>query len=313
MDLAGDNDNLVVTVCDPSASNYTAHSVTWEGIDLSPRPLSWCSEFALRFGSTNTYNLVLRPAVSEENAAPCDNDYSSTADLIDLALTFEIAEDGCIKYEFYETFDDYANARDGDWLGGSLTVTACNMSVLPVEWLSFTAEENGTSNLLTWQTATETNTEKFQVQKQDLSTGNWENLSEVSAVGNSQIIQTYQWLDQNPGFESVYRIASVDFDGSMDFSPIKVVNKKRSGLIITNENPFSDFIHIEIFNDRPEELLNISLHDLSSGKLIYTSQFSANQKLIKLDIPSKELASGMYVLNVWNKYENYTSKLVKTN
>ncbi|MEZ4949445.1 MAG: hypothetical protein R2784_08665 [Saprospiraceae bacterium] len=198
-------------------------------------------------------------------------------------------------------------------IGGSLTVTACNMSVLPVDWLSFTAEENEIQIFLTfWQTATETNTEKF-VQKQDLKTGRWEILSEIPAIGNSQIIQTYRWIDETPGFESVYRIASVDLDGSMITSPIRVLNRNLPGLIIKMQNPFSDYIHLEILNDRPEEILNISLHEMANGKLIYQSQFSANQKIIKLDIPSSYLANGVYALNIWNKFENHTDKLIKAN
>ncbi|MEZ4981317.1 MAG: hypothetical protein R2769_06960 [Saprospiraceae bacterium] len=312
MNEEGDPANIKVSLCNPSAAGYTAHTVAWANIDLDPRPLSYCSEFALQFGPSGTYALVFTPGLGEDNFEPCQNNYTDEVDLILEDLTFQIGNTGCIDFEFYETFDDY-NGKDGDWVDGSLTITTCNMIVLPVEWLSFNAENKGTSNLLTWQTATETNTEKFQVQKQDLKTGRWEILSEIPAIGNSQIIQTYRWIDETPGFESVYRIASVDLDGSIDYSPIRVLNRNLPDLIIKKQNPFSDYIHLEILNDRPEEILNISLHEIANGKLIYQSQFSANQKIIKLDIPSSYLANGVYALNIWNKFENHTDKLIKAN
>lgn len=94
-------------------------------------------------------------------------------------------------------------------------------SSLPVEWLGFEGEEQEENSLLTWQTSTEYNASHFEVEfSQD--GGYFQSIGQVSAVGNTQEVSDYSFLDRGVGlrFSGVvyYRLRQVDRDGKFSYS-----------------------------------------------------------------------------------------------
>jgi hypothetical protein len=68
---------------------------------------------------------------------------------------------------------------------------------LPVELVSFTGWNQGSVNQLQWITASELNTDKFEVEKSTVS-GVWNTIGSKTAAGNSNIKLTYNFTDNNP-------------------------------------------------------------------------------------------------------------------
>ena len=94
---------------------------------------------------------------------------------------------------------------------------------LPVELLFFEASPEGESVLLTWATATEINNSHFAVEASE-DGYNFYTLDLVKGAGNSIETLKYSYLHRNPSSEKIYyRLRQVDFDGSFEFSSIKVV------------------------------------------------------------------------------------------
>jgi len=93
-------------------------------------------------------------------------------------------------------------------------------ATLPVELVSFDGELNDGLVELSWTTATEVNTDFFEVQRQ-LADGSFTTLGSVAAAGNSEISTDYGFTDDAPlPGNNTYRLRIVDLDGSAGFSSL---------------------------------------------------------------------------------------------
>lgn len=88
---------------------------------------------------------------------------------------------------------------------------------IPVELTSFTAQANGNSVHLAWQTASETNNAGFEVQM--LRSDTWTPLGFVEGNGTTAEAQSYAFdaNDLNVGTH-IFRLKQVDFDGAFEYS-----------------------------------------------------------------------------------------------
>ena len=93
-------------------------------------------------------------------------------------------------------------------------------TVLPVELTFFTGKLEEHNIVLKWQTATETNNDKFEIEvSQDGQ--NFEKIGEVSGKGTTLEIQDYQSIIEglNQGIH-YFRLKQIDFDGQFSYSRI---------------------------------------------------------------------------------------------
>jgi len=80
------------------------------------------------------------------------------------------------------------------------------MYVLPVTWLDFNAKEISDGNLISWQTATEKNNNKYKVWRSFKLTRTFEQIGEILSKGNGLIPTNYSFLDtlKTRGFSARY-------------------------------------------------------------------------------------------------------------
>jgi hypothetical protein len=108
-------------------------------------------------------------------------------------------------------------------------------TVLPVEWLSFTAEKQGAVALLQWETASEQNNDYFAVERIDAE-GNSVTISVVDGSGTTSQVKSYSFTDEQPvKGTNYYRIRQVDFNGEEHHSEVRVVE------FGSDAEPFSAF------------------------------------------------------------------------
>ena len=95
------------------------------------------------------------------------------------------------------------------------------MSILPVTWLSYQAEESPRGNLISWSTAKEDDDVMFVILK---STDGirFDEVGHLSGRGYSSQTQHYQFLDRSANLSGkiYYQIKSYDWHGNQDASPI---------------------------------------------------------------------------------------------
>ncbi|RYU75823.1 LamG-like jellyroll fold domain-containing protein, partial [Hymenobacter persicinus] len=99
-------------------------------------------------------------------------------------------------------------------------------SPLPVELVSFTAEQAGSAALLRWATASEKNSDHFAVEASSDGT-HFRPVGTVASRGTTTRRTDYQFQDQQLlgyGAKLVYyRLRQVDHDGTASYSPVRIV------------------------------------------------------------------------------------------
>ena len=177
-------------------------------------------------------------------------------------------------------------ALDGIWVYDATT--------LPVEWLSFTARLNDKEEaVLDWATASEINTDKFVIQKSK-DGHSFENVGDVKAAQESNLIQNYTFLDNSP-FQGItyYRIQQLDLDGTIDYSVIQSLKLEDSQTIKIYPNLLNSETPIYI-ETNSELRFHFKLFS-SSGQKIIDQEVTGNQYLT---LPS--LPRGIYVYKIEN-------------
>jgi hypothetical protein len=102
--------------------------------------------------------------------------------------------------------------------------------VLPVTWLSVTAQPLYNHVMIQWSTSTETNNDFFTVEH-STDGSLFTELSQINGAGNSTVVQTYSYIHTEPASGTqYYRIRQTDFNGTFDFSDVVVVNLRASAI-----------------------------------------------------------------------------------
>ncbi|HEY7750825.1 MAG TPA: T9SS type A sorting domain-containing protein, partial [Ignavibacteriaceae bacterium] len=93
--------------------------------------------------------------------------------------------------------------------------------IIPIELISFNADEFDNDIHLSWITASEINNKGFEILRFAQNDIEWKNIAFVDGKGTTTEIQHYSSVDSdlNPGFYS-YRLKQIDFDGSFEYSDI---------------------------------------------------------------------------------------------
>lgn len=113
----GDWDNVVRTVDVGANARITGMSFD---VDLTAFDPSYLSEMAIAFESSDFMEGVyFTPAVGYD--FPWTERFSGSADLVELGLDFQVGEDGLLRIEFFETYDDFWGFADGVWNFASFT------------------------------------------------------------------------------------------------------------------------------------------------------------------------------------------------
>lgn len=76
---------------------------------------------------------------------------------------------------------------------------------------------------LTWSTSSETNTEKFEIEKSEMNTIHWKTIGSVQARGNSATNASYDFKDDQSLVNNtvvLYRLKMIDIDGLFTYSPV---------------------------------------------------------------------------------------------
>jgi hypothetical protein len=181
---------------------------------------------------------------------------------------------------------------------------------LPIELAYFEAKcENGTVNV-TWTTWTETNTSYFTVQHSSDGV-NFETVGEQQAAGNSNSAKEYAMRDENSlEGTSYYRLVTTDLDGKLSYSQIVAVSCEDYGTefdLISAYDVDNENIAIE-FTANENEVYTMRLMD-AGGKLVMDRQGQANSGFNRMVIPTGNLATGVYVVNLSNASKSLAKRV----
>lgn len=163
-------------------------------------------------------------------------------------------------------------------------------TALPVEWLGFTGHWTGKSVQLDWQTAQEVDSDHFVVERQNIN-GGWSAIGNVAAAGTAETLNTYDFLDLEPGSTNpvLYRLQQVDFDGEFSYSNIVSLVRTADGTTVSLfPNPARDHVFVDGL-----ERGNFIITD-ATGREVAKGNINDNQRF-RIDLPTG-LPVGTYFL-----------------
>lgn len=189
-----------------------------------------------------------------------------------------------------------------------ILVCVSSNCVLPVEYVSFTAEAVGFSAVLNWVTATELNSDYFIIEKStDGST--FLPIGRIEAAGNSESMKPYTYTDNSlaAGTISYYRLAQYDIDGSVHYSEVRAVSREgiRNVQVVPNPNNGSFAVYIEGLGESANVTLTLRN---SLSQVVYVN---TNASGSRRDVNLQDLAAGIYYLEVQSDEGNFITKIVK--
>jgi hypothetical protein len=179
--------------------------------------------------------------------------------------------------------------------------TVGNGGLLPVEMTSFTAVLQGTSALLKWATATETNNSGFQIERSIEGSAVWVEVAFVNGAGTSSSPKTYSYEDKNlaPG-KYVYRIKQIDNDGKFIYYTANMP-KVDAGISATLQlggnypNPFNPTTNIQ-FSVPQDGYASLKVYNILGQEV--ATLFSGMAKAghyIPATFNASRLTSGIYL------------------
>lgn len=151
---------------------------------------------------------------------------------------------GQVYLLYVDNFSTNGQAFALTWQLGAGASLDC--TVLPVELLSFNAQRVEEGVHLKWVTATEENSDHFEIER-SRDGQEFEMIGTVPSSGNSVQLLNYQFLDRLPhaGLNH-YRLRHVDIDGDEEYSPVETVFVERSGKndILIVPNPGNGMVQV---------------------------------------------------------------------
>ena len=195
--------------------------------------------------------------------------------------------------------DNYSTSGQAFTLAWDLTGGASlNCSTLPVELLSLEATARNPVIDVTWATATEQNSDYFEVQR----SGNNEDftpIGTVGAAGDAQFRNDYLFVDQAPLHgANYYRLRQVDRDGAVDITQTVVAFMGQVGDLrpVIFPNPATDVLNVA-FNTQLDGSAMLYVQD-ALGRTVSQSSVLLLRGERTAVIPTAGLANGWYNLRI---------------
>ena len=185
----------------------------------------------------------------------------------------------------------------------SLTILANCAVILPIDLTSFEVDETNCPTLtFNWATATEINTEKFELYALDEYKNVWEVIGELDAAGNSSTNKHYSYTYNTNGTNHKYfKIRTIDNNGSFEESSLITANCGDTwDEVNIYPNPGSGNINIHT-NFNVEEVM---LYD-DSGKMMYNGSLQS--------LNTANLPSGIYLITIVGKDSVFNERFIKIN
>lgn len=191
-------------------------------------------------------------------------------------------------------------------IGGDTTTGS-----LPVKLIILTVRQSIDDAIINWQTASEINSDYFEVQRATqcapCNEQSWVALGRLKGSGNTTDIRSYQFIDKKlsaitPATPTLYyRLKQVDKNGEVTNSNIIVLDiKTKLNTITLYPLPINNVLTAVSSNS--ENVSELAIFDMS-GKEIFTSNGS------QIDVSI--LAQGMYVVRVITDKQTYIQKITK--
>lgn len=179
--------------------------------------------------------------------------------------------------------------------------------VVPVRLVRFDARKEAAKTLVTFTTATETNTRSFTIER-SADGIRFAAIGAIQSSGNAQSERNYSFTDDAPlGGKNYYRLKETALDGSVTYSVIVMVNFTGKQLAEIIPNPVSASLNIHTTAENGTIYVYGSTGSLVASKTFSRTALSGSI----ITIPVKGLPAGIYQVRMVSGKETWEGKMVK--
>jgi hypothetical protein len=241
----------------------------------------------------DTLNFVTRLMMPDENGTSIDMIGNNSLQ-VDLNFSLDPAwgAQNCELVAFIQNLDNK------DILQGS-KVALEDLSPVPVELTSFTAEETSEGVELIWSTASEINNHGFEIEK-SFDGENFFRAAFVQGAGTTTETKNYSYLDaiEYNGINTFYyRLRQVDYDGRSMYSEVLTVEFDVPKDFILHQNypnPFNPSTTIKYAVPK-KTLVSIKIYDLTGQEIASLVNEVKEAGTYELEFEAQNIASGVYI------------------
>lgn len=176
---------------------------------------------------------------------------------------------------------------------------AAVMSALPAELLQIWAVSNEDNIKVNWTVGSEHDLSHYVLQR-SLNAVDFDSISTLVATGNSTVSLDYSFSDYDVqrGIDYYYRYKSVDYNGTVDYSPIVTGKLALASdfFVELYPNPASETINV-YFESNKERNISLHLFD-AQGKLIEQASLKIANGSNVIPLAVHNLTPGMYTIRM---------------
>ncbi len=180
-----------------------------------------------------------------------------------------------------------------------LNITLSYTAPIPVELTSFAASVVGNKVELSWETATETNNEGFDILRSN-DNNRFKKIGFVSGNGTSSEPVKYSFSDEKPlSGTNYYRLKQIDFDGAESYSEIIEVNFVPSEFSLEQNypNPFNPVTKIK-FALPAESKVSLNIYNVVGQKVGSIARGNFKPGVHEVEFNASSLSSGVYFYTI---------------
>lgn len=184
-------------------------------------------------------------------------------------------------------------------------------AVLPIELRTFEGQSVDQGIEIVWETSSEIDNDFFALER-SIDGAYFEEIVHVQSAGESDNMQTYQYLDTDPYHgKNYYRLRQVDLDGSENYvGGILALTHAYEGSISIQPNIIGgDLLRFKVNTEELAEDMRIVITDASGRSLQTLSGIRMGKVLQEIDVGT--LRPGMYFLHVLSEGIKHTARFVK--
>ncbi len=185
--------------------------------------------------------------------------------------------------------------------------------IVPVELTSFEAVSDKNDVLLTWNTATETNNQGFEIQRK--TSDQYERIAFVEGKGTTTEVQNYLFRDKDLLSGSyTYRLKQMDYDGSFAYSDEVEIEIEQPSVFYLGQNypnPFNPSTNIK-YSIPADGNVTLKVYDILGNEVSTLVNEFQQAGTFDVTFTGSNLASGVYYYQLTTGELTATKKLMLT-
>lgn len=158
---------------------------------------------------------------------------------------------------------------------------------------------------LTWKTASELNTDKFEIER-SIDSKEWIKIGEVDATGSSSTLKSYNFIDNKPvAGNNYYRIKTLDIDGTYEYTSSIMGKLNKKSITLFNSLIQKSQNLIAVLDSQTDDKVNIIIYG-ANGEQVYFKSVNVVTGINKIELDVNNFTSGIYTITDGKGFQKFS-------